>query len=212
MAREKGIPTIINCVGAPRDFTAAQQIELTRRLEEIPCVAVRDEFSARRLIAAGIKNVHCVADNLWYINKMHPKAEMNALRCELARKTGRDFSTPYIIMQYGTTGNTDALAHQLKEFKKKSGYRICLMAVNYCHEDRLGMQLLAKAGEDAFEVFDDYLQPPEMIAVISGASAFVGTSLHGNLIAASYGVPFVGIDMYSSFVSKMDGIFSMDRL
>lgn len=69
--------------------------------------------------------------------------------------------------------------------------------------------MLADAARGAFEVLDVHLQPPEMIAVISGASAFFGTSLHGNLTAASYDVPFVGLDMYPNFVSKMDGIFSM---
>ena len=71
------------------------------------------------------------------------------------------------------------------------------------------MRLLAEAGAGEFEVVGDYFEPAELIAVISGASAFVGTSLHGNLTAASYGVPFVGIDMYPSFVSQMDGIFTM---
>lgn len=209
MARENNIPVVINCVGAPRDFTAPQQSEMAEYLKSVSWVAVRDEYSAKRLTAAGVENVQCVADNLWYMNQMYPKAELDVLRAELAKRTEKDFTTPYIIVQYGTTRDVKTLASQLKAIKEESGCRICLMSINYCHEDRLGMEMLNKEGDGSFEVIDEYFQPREMMAVISGAKAFLGTSLHGNLTAASYDVPFVAIDMYPSFVSKMDGILTM---
>ena len=209
MAKDATVPICVNCVGVPHDMTSVQQREMHECLQDFSRVSVRDVFSEERLKAAGVKNVVCAADNLWYMNEMYQGEEVTELRRSLEKRTGRNFSTPYMIVQYGTTKNPAALAEQLRVIKKKTGYRICLMPVNYCHEDRLGMEMLFKAGNGDFEMIDDYFQPPEMIAVISGAKAFIGTSLHGNLTAASYGVPFVGIDMYSSFVSKMDGIFSM---
>lgn len=209
MAMEVGVPVMINCVGVPHDMTQMQQAELCASLQNVRYVSVRDAFSEKRLRCAGLENVFCVADNLWYMNEMYPKAELDALRHEIEKRTDRDLSSPYLLVQYGTTRNAKALAEQLKRIKAQTGYRICLMPVNYCHEDRVGMELLAREGKGEFEVIDDYFQPCEMMAVISGAAAFLGTSLHGNLTAASYGVPFVGIDMYGSFVSKMDGIFTM---
>ena len=209
MAQKAEVPVAINCVGVPHDLSVTEQRDMREYLSGVLCVSVRDMFSAKRLRDAGVANVHCVADNLWYMNEMYPEAELAAARKKLEKRTGRDFSTPYMIVQYGTTKNPAAFADQLRHIKSKTGYRICLMPVNYCHEDRVGMELLAKQGNGDFECITDYFQPPEMIALISGAKVFVGTSLHGNLTAASYGVPFVGVDMYSSFVSKMDGIFSM---
>lgn len=209
MAKAAGVPVILNCVGVSYDLSPSEQEELCSYLGGASLVSVRDVFSHARLRAAGLDEVTCVADNLWYMNEMYEKASLDTLRAEIAEKTGRDLSTPYIIVQYGTTRNAPALARQLISFKRETGLRVLLMPVNYCHEDREGMRLLAEAGAREFEVVDDYFEPAELIAVISGASAFVGTSLHGNLTAASYGVPFVGIDMYPSFVSKMDGIFTM---
>lgn len=209
MAKEHNIPVAINCVGAPHDFTALQQRELAECLKGVDCVAVRDAFSAKRLQAAGVDDAQCVADNLWYMNQMYPKAELDALRYELERRTYRDFTTPYIVVQYGTTRDVKTLANQLRQIKKSTGYRVCLMPMNYCHEDRIGMRKLHEAGEGAFEEITNYFIPREMMAVIAGAKAFIGTSLHGNLTAASYGVPFVAIDMYPSLVSKMDGILTM---
>jgi polysaccharide pyruvyl transferase WcaK-like protein len=209
LAKQHRVPAFLNLVGVPYDMSQAQQKELCSSLQNVCYVSVRDTFSEKRLRCAGVENVFCAADNLWYMNEMYPKAELDALRHEIEKQTGRDLSSPYVLVQYGTTRNAKALAEQLQKIKAETGYRICLMPVNYCHEDRVGMALLAREGNGEFEVIDDYFQPPEMMAVISGAAAFFGTSLHGNLTAASYGVPFVGIDMYASFVSKMDGIFTM---
>lgn len=209
MASEMQIPVVVNCVGVPHDLSESQQEELREYLNRVSYIAVRDEYSAKRLQKAGINHVHCVADNLWYLNQLFPGTEVDTIRGELQSRTGRDYTAPYMVAQYGTTKNVEELSRQLKRIKKGTGCRIYLMAVNYCHEDSVGMEKLKNAGDGEFEVISDYLQPAEMIAVISGAKAFFGTSLHGNLIAASYGVPFVGIDMYPAFVSKMDGIFGM---
>lgn len=207
MAAEYHIPAYFNCVGVPYDLTRSQQHELRDLMKAVCYVSVRDEYSAKRLRTAGIHSVYCVADNLWYMNEMYPKLQLMKLRHELELRTARDFTTPYFIVQYGTTRDAKSLAQQLLRLKEETGYRICLMPVNYCHEDRVGMEMLVQLGQGQFEAINDYLQPPEMMAVISGAKGFFGTSLHGNLTAASYGVPFVAIDMYPSFVSKMDGIF-----
>ena len=199
MAKAAGVPVVLNCVGVSYDMTPSEQAELKAYLENALCVSVRDVYSLARLRAAGVEHAISVADNLWYMNEMFPKAALAETRQVLEGRTGKDFSTPYILVQYGTTKNAPALAEQLLAFQRETGLRLLLMPVNYCHEDREGMRLLAEAGGDAFEAVDDYFQPSEMIAVISGASAFVGTSLHGNLTAASYGFSFVGIDMYPSF-------------
>lgn len=209
MALYAGVPAYFNLVGVPYDLNRAQQNELMIDTKCVKYMSVRDEFSAKRIQAAGIECVHCVADNLWYMNQMYPKIELDALRTELEALTGRDFHTPYIIVQYGTTRDANTLAQQLQAIKTETGCRICLMPVNYCHEDRIGMQMLDLSGSGEFEAITDYFQPRDMMAIIAGAKAFFGTSLHGNLTAASYGVPFIAIDMYPSFVSKMDGIFSM---
>ena len=209
LAQERHIPIIINCVGVASDLTENEKEQLNSYLRNVAYISIRDNFSAKRLQTAKIHYATTVADNLWYMNQMYPQHEMCRLRQNLAERFGRDYTAPYIIVQYGTTKDTKSLAQALRLIKAETGYRILLMAVNYCHEDRVGMQMLYEEGNGEFELLDDYLQPPEMIAVISGAKTFMGTSLHGNLTAASYGVPFIGIDMYPSFVSKMDGIFSM---
>lgn len=209
MARKAGVPVAVNCVGVSYDLAPSEEAELRSTLGDAVTVAVRDEFSFARLVGARLENAVCTADNLWYMNQMYPKTMLDQTRERIAEKTGRDLSTPYMVVQYGTTKNAPALARALLSFQKKTGLRVLLLPLNYCHEDREGMRLLSLASAGAFETVEDHFDPPEILSVIAGARAFVGTSLHGNLTAASYGVPFVGIDMYPSFVSKMDGIFEM---
>lgn len=212
LAVSHNIPFYFNCVGVAYDFTPEQAEYLQGILPKAAMVSVRDEYSALRLKSTGIEDdiVSCVADNLWYMNRMYPAASLDLLRRDLEKKNKRDYTSPYMIVQYGTTKDIDDLALQLDKIAEMLDVRVYLMAVNYCHEDLSALNLLKqKVHNGKIELLEDYMQPVELMAVISGAMAFVGTSLHGNLTAASYGVPFVGIDMYDSFVSKMDGIFTM---
>lgn len=212
LAISHNIPFYFNCVGVAYDFTPEQAQYLRRVLPKAAMVSVRDEYSALRLKSTGIDAsiIDCVADNLWYMNRMYPLEKLDLLRGELEKGHNRDYTSPYMIVQYGTTKDIDALALQLDKIAETWKTRMYLMAVNYCHEDLSALRLLKqKVHNDKIELLEDYMQPVELMAVICGAMAFVGTSLHGNLTAASYGVPFVGIDMYDSFVSKMDGIFTM---
>ena len=209
MAREANVPYAVNCVGVSYDLAPSEEKELFAYLSDAVSVAVRDEFSFTRLAGIGLKNLLLAADNLWYMNEMYTKELLDQIRERIACKTGRDLTTPYMIVQYGTTKDALTLAEGILAVRRVTGLRILLLPLNYCHEDREGMRLLCEAGNGEFEAVDEHFEPPEILSIIAGASAFAGTSLHGNLTAASYGVPFVGIDMYPSFVSKMDGIFTM---
>ena len=209
LAQKYKIPSVLNCVGVGRDLFPYQEQQLREYLGTAACISVRDPFSAERMNRAGIKNAECVADNLWYLNRMYSKQQLDTHRNELQLSTGICFSEPYIIVQYGTTKNTKELARQLLQIQNCTGYLIYLMPMNYCHEDRIALEMVQAAAGEKVRLLDPDFYPVDMLSIISGSRFFIGTSLHGNLTAASYNVPFVGLDMYPSFVSKMDGIFSM---
>lgn len=48
--------------------------------------------------------------------------------------------------------------------------------------------------------------------MISHAKFFLGTSLHGNITAMSYGIRNLCLDMYPSCVGKMDRLFAMMQM
>lgn len=209
-AQSSGINVIINCVGMPKDIDSTQQKNLRESLSYAKLIAVRDDFSKARLDAAGLKDaVHVVPDNLWMFSRMYDKELLNAKRNKLSEFASVDFDEPYLVVQYGTTRDLDMLAQELKKIQRRYGLKAFLMPVNYTHDDLSYAQALNERAKGAFTILEYHMQPLEMISVIAGATGFIGTSFHGNLIAASYGVPFVGIDMYPDTVSKMDGLFTM---
>ncbi|NLH92495.1 MAG: polysaccharide pyruvyl transferase family protein, partial [Atopobium sp.] len=211
MAISHNIPSFINCVGAPFDFTVNQSVQLRNILNYCKIIALRDEFSEKRIIAAGIDPVKvCLAaDNLCLFNQVYSLSELTNHKSELEKKCNSNFTIPYIVIQYGTSYRIEEIVKQIKIIKQGYQGNIYLLPVNYCHDDKsFADSIISNFSEGVYEI-KEYLQPIDMMSIIAGAECFLGTSLHGNLTAINYGVKTIGIDMYPSFVSKMDGIFSM---
>lgn len=210
LANRYHVPVFINCVGVPYDLYPSQQEQLRRAMETVRLISVRDTFSYERLRAAGIpqEKLVCVADQMCDMNRLYDKAELEKVRARLVQE-GKPLDRPYIVVQYGTLHECETLAQQLDRIMEKTGMPVYLLAINNCHEDQLAIQRIQEKAKGRCLSLGENLQPTEIMAIIAFAKGFVGTSLHGNLTAASFGVPFVGVDMYPTFVSKMDGLFSM---
>ena len=208
MAYQVNVPVFICGVGAPYDFTQEQGEELAAYAEKVRWIAVRDLYSYQRLLAAGVdkEKVICTADNLWCLQKIFSKELLAECKDQLIQKTGIDLTSPYIAVQYGTTKNCKEVALQLDRLQQSLGMQVVLFPVNACHEDRLGNQEVMQYAH-SLTIIDIPLSREEIAAIIAHSRLFLGTSFHGNLTAALHQVPFVGIDMYPSFVSKMDGLF-----
>lgn len=209
MGYKEGLPVYFCGIGVPYDFTPDQCEELVQYSEKVACIAARDEFSFQRLQAAGIpeNKLMRTADMLWCMQQIFPDDVLEEHRRELCGRTGIDFTQPYIAVQYGTTKDCKEIAEQLEKLQKKLQLPVVLFTVNTCHEDRAGNRAI-KQWADTLTLVDEDLKREEIAAIIARAELFLGTSFHGNVTAALYGVPFVGIDMYPGFVSKMDGLFT----
>lgn len=215
LANKYSIPVVINSVGVPHDFTNEQKKELLEYSNKVDIFSVRDEYSYTRLKNAGVdeKKLMCVADNNWYFNQAYPLSMLDKIRTDLFDRLSIELGMQYIIVQYGTTWEFRQLAEELIKLEQIYEGDILLLPINYCHEDieatNLIYEFCKKRNTKKIYRMDMELSPLEIMALISGAEMFFGTSLHGNLTAASYGVKMVGLDMYKNTVGKMDGIFNM---
>ena len=210
---ELKIPIIFNCVGCTYDFDKSEEKEIFEFLNKTKHVFVRDYYSLQRLKHAGLdkKKVSCIADNNWYFNQKYSKEYLTMLRDKIIKKNEYSFFLDkYIVIQYGMRKDLNILADQIKTIKRNyPENHICLMPINYCHNDYEYLnELNGYLGEECY-LITEHLQPLDMMAIISGAELFIGTSLHGVLTGLSYGVRSIGIDMYPEVVGKMDGIFKM---
>jgi len=80
------------------------------------------------------------------------------------------------------------LLQQLTTLKNKTGAEIVLLPIGYCHGDDIFLQKLAERSGGSLT----YIAAHSIYAIISVLAAcklFVGTSMHGNITAFSFGIP-----------------------
>ena len=210
LAERAGIQCFINCIGVPYNFTERQRQDLSERLRGVRKISVRECFSWARMQGLGLDNLYPdLADNLWYLNRIFSVQELRERRKNLLRRLELNEGRDYFVVQYGTTKEIPQLAEQLRGIAERSGLCPVILPINYCHEDIRAAELLCAQLQGLEKRYASFkMQPPEIMALIAGASLFIGTSLHGNLTAISYGVRAIGIDMYPENAGKMDGLFT----
>ena len=208
-AKKLNIPVIWNCVGISKDFETLSEIEsIQKACQGLKYISVRDAYSKIRLEKmAGVHNVNQVADMLWMFNRHFTEEDLRKYREKLSEEN-EFLKKDYLVLQYGTSLDYKKIAKIVNRIAKDYGLEVILLTINYCHQDQEIIEKIVKEFPE-FKIIDRLLQPKEIMSVIAGAKYFLGTSLHGNVTAMSYGVKNLCLDMYPSFVSKMDGLFDM---
>ena len=210
-ARENDLPCFVYCCGVPYDLTSQQKEILIKSSSANTFFSVRDRFSHLRLEKAGIPpaRLQLVADPLFDFEVLYPQEVLSKSFSVLTKNNPLMRKRAYVIAQYGTTKDIGEMALQLEKIIELTKLPVFLLPINQCHEDEIAVSKIRMiCKKDLFQI-QPPLQPAEIMSAISNAAFFIGTSLHGCLTAATYKVPFVGIDMYPTFVRKMDGLFAM---
>lgn len=203
------IPVIVNLVGVPYEFGNEEKEELLECVKFFSWIAVRDRFSKDKLINAGIKpgKIKTVYDGLLLFNEYYSAEFLESVRKKIIEKNYLSIKENYVVLQYDTTKNLDVLCEIMQKISKIYDVQVLLLPVNRCHNDVEVAGMLYERSEKQFINVDIYLQPVEIMSFIAGAKVFIGTSFHGSVVAISYGVKSIALDMYSGFVSKMDGLY-----
>lgn len=206
------LPVIWNCVGVGRDFENGGEAEQVRQVcEELSYLSVRDAYSRIRLQnIAVVRKIYQVPDMLWLLRRYIQPGLLNDCFRQL-KKEYRFLNQGYLVLQYGTSLEYGRLAKEVQKISTDYGLAVLLLTVNYCHEDQEVSDQLQEVCRE-FYIMGRKLQPKEIMAVIAHAKFFLGTSLHGNITAMSYGVKNLCLDMYQSCVGKLDGLFEMMQM
>lgn len=191
-ARQNNIECIINAVGAPDDFSSEKVEILKQYLNYVRYIAVRDKYSYKRLKQAGI-NSFLVPDSLWNVDDYFHGSEFK--------------KKEYIVVQYGTQHQKKQMLTTLQDSYAIKGLKIIFISINYCHEGSYVLRDMENGFTcENIEIISNRLSVMEIYKLISEASLFIGTSLHGVITATASGVPSIIIDMYPEIVGKMDGL------
>ncbi|MCU0841089.1 MAG: polysaccharide pyruvyl transferase family protein [Thiobacillaceae bacterium] len=184
-------------VDLPR-LPAAMRAEVIDRLRESDALTVRDRVSQAALAEAGIAAELAPDPAVLVAELFGTRVAHHAGRGEPAR-VREHFPRGYLAVQFAAEFGDDAtlrgLAEQLDRIAADTGLGLVLFRAGAApwHDD-LGVyrRLLGfLRGPDAwlFESLDLW----DLCALLAGARAYVGSSLHGRIVASAYGVPGINL-------------------
>jgi exopolysaccharide biosynthesis predicted pyruvyltransferase EpsI len=163
-------------------------------------IYVRDLQSKQKIVDLGVTNqVHVAPDLIvrlsdffdYKTNKQKGKNLLiqqgvdtdKSVLCFHAQPRSKAFNRDSNLLAQG-----DEIIRQLKRYRERTDSEIVLLPIGYCHSDDQYLQHLAKRSDGALKYVGAY-SVYDIMAVIAASNVFLGTSLHGNITAFSFGIP-----------------------
>ena len=194
--------------GVPHDFALAKRREVAQVLDRASFIYVRDEISANRLRGAGVrKEINVAPDLAVILSEQFDYASESRKGRQILSKFGVKEQQPVLCFQSNPYPGfrEDEICKQLNQYRQKNGFEVALLPLGFCHHDDIFLKGLAAQSRGALK-YIDVSSVFDMISVIAASDVFVGTSLHGNITAFSFGIPHLFGPLP---VSKIDGFLSL---
>ena len=198
-------------VGVPFDFGEKQHSLVRSVFNLAKYIYVRDRISAEKLKKTGISSHIVVApDFLIGISKYFEKSRLRQQAESLQLTADHDPKNPYLCFQISVAGmnHLGIIGSALRDFSRRQGLKVLLLPLGFCHHDREVLQKFSAMSGSEFK-FVNVSTIEQMLAVIAHAAMFVGISMHGNIVARSYGVPHLFGPLPG--VDKIQGAMEMLR-
>jgi polysaccharide pyruvyl transferase WcaK-like protein len=200
----EGKPVCWNAPGVPEPFPPFQHALVRTAMEAASYLSVRDEDSRRLLLdiwpdAA----IDIVPDTAWDIPMLWSDEELN----RSYRDTVGHDSTPTIAVHLNARylgASEKVVAEYLDTIAKQTRSVPVLMAMGPCHGD----DVLARRMSSLMSVKPVVIDTPssllQIAACIARSAAYLGSSMHGFITAAAFGVPALAVASQS--VRKFAGL------
>lgn len=205
VANKYNIPYLWNCPGVPFEFLNGKDNVVKCLLDDFTdYISVREHRSAEILKSCGCNSKIVVSpDTVLSVSQLIDKNQddvFNALKEEFSF-----LNDEYIAFQIAI--NKDAIGdfetfkntlnEQLCKISEKTGKKVIFLSIGNVHNDDKNIAcLLNEFTNENFVTVDRKLNIYETNAVLANANAFIGTSLHGNIVSNSYKVPSIGLNLY----------------
>ena len=177
--------------GVPFRFAPEKFPAIRAALAAAAFVQVRDFPSRDKLKEAGVdRDIEVAPDLIVALSDFHDREKERQKGLALLAAHGVDTAKDIICFQScpQPAEPADELLRQLVALKKKTGAEIVLLPLGYCHADEAFLKRLAGKSSGVLKCIG-VRSIHAMIAVIAAGKLFVGTSLHGNITAFSFGQP-----------------------
>jgi polysaccharide pyruvyl transferase WcaK-like protein len=184
-------PILYCSSGVPFHFPPEKTSAIRAAFESAAFVYVRDFQSRAKLQAAGVsRRVEVAPDLIVTLGDFFNRDAERSRGLTLLAGHGVDTTKDIICFQSSPQSPDDVpeLLQQLAALKEKTGAEIVLVPIGHCHGDDVFLRQLAEKSGGALTYIAVH-SIFEIISVIAASRLFIGTSMHGNITAFSFGIP-----------------------
>jgi polysaccharide pyruvyl transferase WcaK-like protein len=215
---EDGIqPNILwNAPGVTFPFEPSRRLLVQRACSFVRYAAVRDEISRDYLLEAGVEGpIHVFPDSGILLAELVRQRVDEEKVGRLLRRRGVEPDDRGLLCFQCAPGflrkEEVSVAKSLARIADSRNLEVVLLPIGLCHGDLDALRLAQRAGGNRFTLVEDVESPLEIGAVIGACDYFVGSSLHGNLSALSFGIPHIIINNPLRS-AKLEGLVQLAHL
>lgn len=211
LAADNGLPIVWNAPGVPNFFEDPFLPMVREALDRTNYISVRDAQS-QAFLAELIpdRKIAVVPDPAWELPAAYPAVQLAGARAQCIAELGGNPSARYVVFhvnaRYINDLGNDAVAKEIEGIANALSARPILVAIGPCHGDGVTAHTLASQLHTAPLVLEAPQRTFDIAALISGAVGYVGSSMHGFITAAAYGVPAI---MIARGKPKFDGLVQL---
>lgn len=209
--RFPGLGSVYFCsCGAPLDFSDQEKGHVQDVMESAAYVSVRDRQSREKLRAAGVaREILAVPDLIMTISDYYDPLSERQKGRDLLASFGVDTNKKIVSYQCMPHAGEpmDEIVAQLSRYRERAGAEIVLLPLGYCHADDRFLKRLCRESGGTFH-YIGVRSIFHMLSVLAASDFFIGTSMHGNITALSYGIPHlfgpIRVDKAEGFLDMVD--------
>ena len=200
--------------GTDFEFIKGDLASLYRdQMKQADFISVRDPLTQSNLEKVGIETPYLFPDSAFKISDIFTK-DILKTKINNTNFVGLD---DYIVFQVGkdfARGNNKNIIKELEKVIDITDKKIVLLPIGMAamHEDYIPLKKILKGLQKNYSNKVLYITGNifDIMYTISKADLFIGTSLHGNITALSYGVPSIGLDARIPKLREFLKYFSID--
>jgi hypothetical protein len=200
---DRKVSVLYNAVGGShiKDESRYIRANLLAKLRDASHISVRDEETFDFLKSNGIDKVRLSPDCAILLSQFYPVEYLDSLITTKARELKARLPSGYICVQSAaayTVGNEKLFLRSIDNIKKVTGLGVVVFAIGRAtgHSDQQTFDIFrgAHSSENVPPtVISECESVYDLMWLIANSQAYVGTSLHGAITSASYGVPVLGL-------------------
>lgn len=190
LATKQRIPLVVNAPGVPKVPGRTAAPLMRRFASRADYLSVRDTYSQEVLRSIGVPGATVVPDSALELRDMFTTSAPANLDAptRLTETLDSRFAAVHINARY-KGGDVASLARRLDELSATLQATIVLIAIGPCHGDDDFAETVAAQMHSDPVVFGAPKAVEDIAYVISRSCAYIGSSMHGFITAASFGVP-----------------------